>query len=968
MDLFHTSGQEFVDAQGRGNGWAGARDEGASLFLSSEISACLQRGGMVLTGNARAARALDMAYTETRRRNGLEAWVAPRIADWSAFLSTLWNQMLLNAGDAPLLLTALKEHTVWKDIAERRGDADLVVSIDGMAEQAQYAFGLLNDYEADAALRRSWEYAGSRDTEAFRNWALSFEEICATQKWISRSALSATVTAAVLAGQLDVPLEILLIGFDRLLPAQRRLLAALETRKTRTTVSTQGDPALIPTPQIVEAKDRREELAACAFWARNKLISAPHSRIGIFVQDGAATRAEMERSFRRVLLPGSLGIDAATAASPYEFSLGRPLAATPAVRAALLLLRWFRESLTQEEVSWILLSGFIGDGTGQILSAAQFDAAMRQREITTPEVSLDWWLNYSNRFVNSPQSPPETRRLAGRLLHAQRRAAQSIQTGAREGNRNSQRSYSEWVELAFELLSIAGWPGPEKEDSAQFQARKKFDKMTDSVAALGFNGRPVDYGAFIATMLHTAATTIFQPQSSNAPIQIMGPMEAAGQEFDACWFLSIDDRHWPGKAAPHPLLPLQLQREYKMPHAEAQIDWELALQITRRVAACSRECIFSYAKQLPDGAVNLSPVLRASFSALPGTTPVDTFFDGKGPPNAVHELQTVEAVDTSAVPWPITVNAGGTEILKMQAACPFKAFATRRLGARELDEAERGLSARDRGIILHGILQNIFSGGNKPQLRLQTSEDLVDAQAQGRIAAIIEHHVTDYIDSRRASDDPWQTAYLNSEKERLCRLLAEWLGKEAQRLPFAVEACERKLEDVRVGELKLNLRIDRIDKLAAGGRVLIDYKSAKVTKSSWDGERPDEPQLPLYAAFGNVDELQGVLYAQLRANELAFVGRVRDSKKTFQTELPRGSSTDSFDAQVREGWMPSLLALAKGFVDGDASVDPKKYPKTCEHCPLPTLCRVADTPVPIVAKAVDEPELDYGSGAEARYE
>ena len=250
-------------------------------------------------------------------------------------------------------------------------------------------------------------------------------------------------------------------------------------------------------------------------------------------------------------------------------------------------------------------------------------------------------------------------------------------------------------------------------------------------------------------------------------------------------------------------------------------------------------------------------------------------------------------------------------------------------------------------------------------------DELVDefnaqAKTEGRIASILDHHVTAVMSRRRAPSDAWETAYIANEKERLCTLLAEWLDKEAARLPFVVEACERKLNDVHVGDLKLNLRIDRIDGLA-NGRLLIDYKTGKVTKAAWEGDCPDEPQLPLYAAYGDVDDVRGVLFAQLRANELGFTGRVMDAKKSFQAPSPKGSNPESYDVTIRDKWADTLLSLAQDFIDGDASVTPKKYLKTCEHCPLPTLCRVADTSIPVEAKAVDDPEPDYASG-EARYE
>ena len=64
---------------------------------------------------------------------------------------------------------------------------------------------------------------------------------------------------------------------------------------------------------------------------------------------------------------------------------------------------------------------------------------------------------------------------------------------------------------------------------------------------------------------------------------------------------------------------------------------------------------------------------------------------------------------------------------------------------------------------------------------------------------------------------------------RLARLLDKWLREhEAKRVPFTVEATEKKLDEVSVGGLKLRLRADRIDALENGQRLLLDYKTGEV--------------------------------------------------------------------------------------------------------------------------------------------
>ena len=62
------------------------------------------------------------------------------------------------------------------------------------------------------------------------------------------------------------------------------------------------------------------------------------------------------------------------------------------------------------------------------------------------------------------------------------------------------------------------------------------------------------------------------------------------------------------------------------------------------------------------------------------------------------------------------------------------------------------------------------------------------------------------------------------EQRRLRDLLCKWLRIEGQREPFEVERLEQDVEIARHAGLAFSVRIDRVDKLQDGSRVLIDYK------------------------------------------------------------------------------------------------------------------------------------------------
>jgi len=56
-----------------------------------------------------------------------------------------------------------------------------------------------------------------------------------------------------------------------------------------------------------------------------------------------------------------------------------------------------------------------------------------------------------------------------------------------------------------------------------------------------------------------------------------------------------------------------------------------------------------------------------------------------------------------------------------------------------------------------------------------------------------------------------------------------------------------------------------------GRQIIFDYKTGKVKAGGWDGDRPDEPQLPLYCATSD-QPIAGAVFALIQVGELEFKG------------------------------------------------------------------------------------------------
>jgi probable DNA repair protein len=370
-----------------------------------------------------------------------------------------------------------------------------------------------------------------------------------------------------------------------------------------------------------------------------------------------------------------------------------------------------------------------------------------------------------------------------------------------------------------------------------------------------------------------------------------------------------------------------------MPHASVADNTALAHRAMERIAESCGEVIYSYA-QMSEEAVQRPSSLVSSFASTDKTTGVEK-------PRTIS-LETV--ADDTWVPLTHTgVAPGGQSALQNQANCPFQAFVLRRLGVRDLSIAGRGLSPGDRGNLIHRVMEAVWSKDAGGHVHLTSHADLLNAISAGTLRPLVAEHTAAAIRSLNAEHgDPWQRAYLKAEEDRAIDLVMDWLTMETARQPFQVARVEERAT-IQVGDLALSVRADRIDQVA-GGELLIDYKTGEVSTASWEGPRPEQPQLPLYAAFGNARSLIGAVFAQIRPSKMAFKGRVDDAGANLSSTLDaKRLITAPYTAELVEEWRNTLLNLAESFVRGEAQVDPHVYPRSCLYCSLHGVCRVAES-------------------------
>ena len=75
--------------------------------------------------------------------------------------------------------------------------------------------------------------------------------------------------------------------------------------------------------------------------------------------------------------------------------------------------------------------------------------------------------------------------------------------------------------------------------------RRKWESALDELATLDFDGVQMEFVAGAGGAGTDCAADDVCAGVAEAPVQVMGPLEAAGGIFDAMWFLRAGELSWP---------------------------------------------------------------------------------------------------------------------------------------------------------------------------------------------------------------------------------------------------------------------------------------------------------------------------------------------------------------------------------------------------------------------------------------
>lgn len=860
--------------------------------MPSRYQELLAEGFVVVTPSRRIAGLIADRYNSTMVAAGSNTWEAPAVMPLGAWIGEAFERLAMAASAharGNILLSPEQERAIWEQVVRERDEIE-PEQIDAFATLAMNAWSTATLWALPLAAVAS--SPGRQEVRAFVRWARRFEQRCDDLAAIDQYRFAERL-AALEASFADILPPFKFYGFPRLPP----LLARIERRLSATTpVPTSFGQASGITFECQAFANSEVEIRAAMIWAGARKRCQPQASVMVALTGVSRVDAILEQRLLRGFRAGNDGEPVSV--KQLDCPSGVSLADTALVQSALLILdrrrvrRW-------DETSRLLLSPYLGEAESERGARALLDDRLRRRGDV--DVAL-------NSVIDAARQGGATCPALIARLDAMVTTQESTPP---------RQSMHAWMLYAQSCLDAAGWPGDRELNGAEQSVMSEWHRVMDAAAQLDAVAPTCSWHtAFGRWRAILRRRQLVRLADVNA-VQVVTLDEAVCVGADALWVTGFHDGAWPPPLEVSPLLPFALQREYGIPGSHPARDLEDAETRLRLLAHRHPQARWSFAQM--EGATPRRP--RTGIVCTPVASPRTRVWP-RG--DAGGGFDSIDDTYTTALEGAVTIG-GGAALFRDQAACPFRALARHRLGARAPEDASPGLSALQRGILVHAVMAAVWG-------RVRSSANLAAAGEERKreiVAACVAAVIDQYRGRYRQLDAFWEL-----EHARLIDLSLEWLGEESRRGEFEVVACEQS-RPARIGGYTVNTRIDRIDRLANGDLIIIDYKTGTVSRSNWSVPRPDDPQLPLYAVSADAEQISGIAYAGLKKGACKIV----DEPQGIMIDAQVADSADWNER--RQAWDSALKTLTQEIGSGYAPADPKNGVSTCRRCDLQCLCRVS---------------------------
>ena len=892
--------------------------------LTKDVASLFELGGTLIVPSRQRAHAVRLAHAVAALAAGRRVWSSPDVLSLAAWTRREAERV---AGEAPVatprLLSAAEEWLLWRQCALEVTQGMPLLDAAPLGESLQQASALAAEFGIAV-------HAASTDSEAALLARAQREFAARCQAVGARTAASvlagASLSARGAAGAL------MLRGFD--VPPRR--LGELVGTASR---ATSDAPR---TEQLLVAADEREELERIAAWCVARIRGQSDARLLVLLPGPAGARERLATLIRQALDPrGCVGISTAAEALVSNED-AEPLSQVPLIRHALSTLALLQGAQAEagEWSRWLRAPHFSAPSE---VARARLDARLRER--APAALTLREFLGALQ--VLPRELLPTARELAAQLT----RAAAVLQEG--------RAAPRQWAERGRDAVKAAWGPGSAAAPASASRPLVRWHELLEEFGQLTGSVPLMSRQEAVQVLTDLAVRTPLRGADEDASVTISAVLADPVVHYDGIWIAGLQADVFPQPVQPNPFLPLPAQRAAGVPTASPEGRIGQARELLSAWRARAGELVLSAPARTEDLELLPSPLLAAASPFCPEpahpaprepTAPPVPLARTVWLPALMHRGHETEPFyDEQGRRWnPAEPLPRGTRSLDLQNTCPFRAYAELRLGATRPEIPEPGVPLNIRGQLLHAALERLWA-------------ELLDSRALGQLAAetlgaLITRCVQEAAaqlsapqERRRGHRAP--SGQLDMFREipralaRDCRraeqLIAALCQLDRTRGEFRVVSTEQGV-DLRLAGARLRMRVDRIDELADGGLVVLDYKTGTHRAADWYGERPTYPQLLAYlSALG--DEVAALAAVWVSSRELRFDGVSRTPgllPGVQSARAERGTAPEAAWQTRRHGWRLILERLIGAFLAGEAELDPK--PGACRSCHVISICRIGE--------------------------
>ena len=663
-------------------------------------------------------------------------------------------------------------------------------------------------------------------------------------------------------------------GFKQRTPEQNKLFEILECQSL-------NSRSLENNIQALSFIDQETELEVIAKWAKEVSLKNPNSQIGVVIPNLGQLQHLVKSTFDQEFDANLLE----THHKPYNISLGMSLCQYPLIQHLLSVVK----------ISSQIINGNI-------------DLEMLIKTVTSPYIK--------GALIESNSRALLVNRILGlgceeattqKVLKLMKDCPVLIQiiNSLRSLKIDKKITLEDSLEFISLLLLTWGFTSDRSLSSSEYQLFEKYQNESLILNRLSNFYKKVSLFDAIKILNTHLNSVIFQPKSGAANIHILGALEAEGLYFDHAWVSSMTSNFIPGKIKMPLFIPQKTSIEYELPNSNFLLVTEDAKVTLKALNNLSPETTYSYAKLMQNREELPSPYIDFK-----------DYQEGSIIKTSSRELIYIDDYKAPKI-QELTIKKG-VKTLQNQMSCAFRGFAGR-LDIDDFEAPHIGLSRLQQGNLIHKILETFFNEIKSGASLLRLTELELDN--------LIEKH------TETATLSLPKSNFKLNEKIRLVKIIRQHIDLEKQRSDFEVIKTESTSE-VDINGLKFSTRIDRMDRLANGDSLIIDYKTGKdVQVAQMIGDPIDQAQLPIYAVTNSVD---GVAFATINSNDCQFKAITKNKSELPLTKQAINRMPE-WDKQINE-WTSILNSASEQFQNGIASVLPVK--NACDYCDYDLLCRV----------------------------